>query len=285
MVTKTAETKLVSSSAQTEWMDVTPDMAREWLEHNPRNRVMRSRWVNKLVTIMQEGRWHETTDAIGFDINGDLINGQHRLAAIAESGVTCRLLVAHGLQPDAYEYIDRPIRRSTADSLHVAGENNTLVLSATLRLVARWETGVLGVYDKHKGAQETDELFEVLERHPEVREWVSNMARSVGYRKRPAVRRFYASAAVPAFCWYAFATRDNQMAYDFLQQVETGAGLDIGDPAYELRERLLDMRSRRGESDQIMNIALTIKAWNAYRQGRPVQVLSWKINESFPEIV
>jgi hypothetical protein len=62
-----------------------------------------------------------------------------------------------------------------------------------------------------------------------------------------------------------------------------------GDPVLALRELLLRDAAIHGKSrmSDVLVLALTIKAWNAYRAGEPVSLLRWRAGghaaEEFPE--
>lgn len=78
----------------TEIMRVTPALARAWLEHNEGNRQINRTHVADLARDMTDGRFRLTHQPIAFDAAGNLIDGQHRLTAIAQSGCTVELMVA-----------------------------------------------------------------------------------------------------------------------------------------------------------------------------------------------
>ena len=65
-------------------MTITPEIAREMLKKNTNNRPLSKRTLSRYVQLMKNGEWGITTDAIGFDVNGRLINGQHRLNEVVE---------------------------------------------------------------------------------------------------------------------------------------------------------------------------------------------------------
>lgn len=98
-------------------MRVTPEMAKAWLEKNVGNRPLNRAFVRRLSRMMADGDYTLTHQGIGFDVNGMLIDGQHRLHAIVESGVTISLLVTHGLPTQAREKIDTGKVRTVANVL------------------------------------------------------------------------------------------------------------------------------------------------------------------------
>ena len=95
--------------------DITPEMAAKWLEHNTRNRQLRDSVVRRYAADMKAGRWMVTGDAIAFDKNGTIANGQHRLWAVFESGATVRMLVVFGLDPEVVNVLDDHLKRSLGD--------------------------------------------------------------------------------------------------------------------------------------------------------------------------
>jgi len=64
-------------------LNVSPDMALKWLEGNTHNRPINQAHVNRLAKEITAGRWQLTHQGIAFDTKGILIDGQHRLWAIA----------------------------------------------------------------------------------------------------------------------------------------------------------------------------------------------------------
>lgn len=104
-----------------ERIHVTPELAREWLQKNTRNRPLSKPYVRELKEDLLTGRWKETHQGVGFDTNGALVDGQHRLHAIAESGVPAWLPVTRGLDPSVFEVIDQVRKRTAAQILTMEG--------------------------------------------------------------------------------------------------------------------------------------------------------------------
>jgi hypothetical protein len=73
---------------------VTAEMALQWLEKNNGNRSISRTDVSRLKETLRRGEWRLVHQAIAFDGNGNLIDGQHRLTAIAETGIPAMLYVA-----------------------------------------------------------------------------------------------------------------------------------------------------------------------------------------------
>lgn len=87
---------------ETKIMLVTPSMAREWLATNTRNRPLNKANVNKFAVAIKTGKWNLIGDAIQFDENGVLVNGQHRLEAVIMADTAAMFLVMWGMNEDAW---------------------------------------------------------------------------------------------------------------------------------------------------------------------------------------
>ena len=98
---------------------VTPEMAAEWLKTNERNRTPNRDKMEKIKNDMQEGNFEFTHQAIAFDKEGNLIDGQHRLTGIVETGVTVPLAVAFNARRSTN--MDSGTKRTQKQALYMAG--------------------------------------------------------------------------------------------------------------------------------------------------------------------
>jgi len=110
----------------------------------PGQRKARPRKVTLYATEMTTGRWKVNGDTIKFDDQGRLIDGQHRLMAAIQAGLTLTSFVARGLDADdAFATLDVGARRSTADYLRYHGfASNVALLAASARRFS-WLRGSL----------------------------------------------------------------------------------------------------------------------------------------------
>lgn len=124
-----------------EFIDVTPAMARAWLVgNNKRNRKLRETTSAAYAQDMRNGDWLLNHQGLAFNTAGELIDGQHRLSAVVESGCTVKMLVSHGWpaattrRAKLMDTVDRGAARSIADMLglqHGVGTPRYVVIAAT----------------------------------------------------------------------------------------------------------------------------------------------------------
>lgn len=101
-------------------MRITPDIAKEWLERNIKNnRNPKHNGISKYATDMRNGNWGLNPDAIAFDENGVLFNGQNRLHAVIKSGVAIEAFVVFDFPMNRYDFLhlDNGIKRSFRDMI------------------------------------------------------------------------------------------------------------------------------------------------------------------------
>ena len=102
---------------RSDYQEITPDKAKDMLVQNTRNyRKLSSAKVEVLSRELNADEWEATTQGVGFDTEGVLIDGQHRLSAIVSSNVTVpSMLVCYGLPLRAKNKIDVGNKRTFAD--------------------------------------------------------------------------------------------------------------------------------------------------------------------------
>lgn len=121
---------------KSEIIDVTPVFAARLLERNSTNRNMRKRKVEQYVRDMLAGRFVTTHQGVAIYENGSLADGQHRLQAIVNSGVTCKMVVTTDVPYDDNHImaIDSGVSRSVTDSSKITGTKVT----SRQRSIAAW---------------------------------------------------------------------------------------------------------------------------------------------------
>jgi hypothetical protein len=144
-----------------EFVYVTREIATQWLERNTNNRRIRRGKVAVLKHEMESGTYWTIPDGVAFDRDLKLINSQHRLVAIKESGVAQWMVVSYGWHPDTVFGIDRVTVRQHADNLKLAGHGD-LLGSDPCRAEATVKRVVVGS-TRSKGELTATELRHALE--------------------------------------------------------------------------------------------------------------------------
>lgn len=107
------------------WEFVTAELATQYLLRNNKNRRLMGTLAERYGQEMAAGNWAVTHQGIAFGADGVLYDGQHRLTAIATSGVGQWLLVTEGLDAGAIEALDRGRVRSLSHTLTIMGHKHS----------------------------------------------------------------------------------------------------------------------------------------------------------------
>lgn len=259
-----------------EVVEITPALAKEWLQRNTHNRNLRDRVVNGYAADMTAGAWREDGQSIKFAADGTLLDGQHRLAAIVLSGVAVRILVVRGLPNDAQDTMDVGAKRTMADVLRLRGESHAVTLAAALLRAHKWEQGFRKNIKAGGNSNPTHrQLLETLNTFPELRR-----SAEIGQRVQSVA---CLNASTAALCHWLFNRIDQSDCAYFFARLGDGVGLDSEDPIYALRRALQNLSNQPGRPDETYVCALVIKAWNHFRDGKSVQVLAWRAGGAKPE--
>lgn len=143
-------------------VDVTPELAKAWLDAGRFNRTVNYETVERYVRQIQSGLWRRTHQGVAFTRENILIDGQHRLLAVMRTGVTVPMLVFVDEPIENFTFIDCGRNRSNLDMLRLGQRDNTLstLHSSTLKaflagrgcqVANRWTSAeLIPEYDKHQ---------------------------------------------------------------------------------------------------------------------------------------
>lgn len=112
------------STMSTSTMNVTPEMARNWLKNQAPNRGLSEVTVQNYIHALKTGQFTLTPGGIAFDKKGRLRDGQHRLQAVLQSGISARFRVHENCSEKELEAIDLNRPRSLADQLRIMDKDS-----------------------------------------------------------------------------------------------------------------------------------------------------------------
>ncbi|MCP3805395.1 hypothetical protein NLX83_39625 [Allokutzneria sp. A3M-2-11 16] len=278
MSKRTTTSRRKSSPPTYDVLDITPAAAEEILARNTHNRNLRRRIVAGYALDMAAGTWPENGESIKIATDGTVIDGQHRLAAIVESGTTQRMLVVANLPMQVQETVDGGAKRTFGDILKLRQETHYSAVAALCRRVVLWEAGVRRG-DSARFQPTTHQMLAVLDAYPEIRDSAAaGMATGAAVPIQPAAA---------SLCHWLTHRIDAQDCAWFFEHVRTGENLRSRHPVMTLRRTLTQPLTARARLPEVVTTAYTIKAWNAFREGREIGVLRFVAGgakpEAFPE--
>lgn len=244
---------------------LTPEAAAELLRRNTRNRRISETVITKYTAEMQAGEWRLIPAGIGFDENGVLVDGQHRLSAIVRSGQAAPILLVTGLPAASQEKVDRQRKRTLFDALYLAGHatcrQEVEIATCLTRRTLRSESG----------AVPTDfAVKQTLDCH---RESIRAVLKVMMPKKK--VRGLCQASFLAASVLYH--ELDAEKCAEFLEGVRTGVMLTEDHPAMRLRRFLLGetivKAMPRGGANQSFIFRRAVFAMQAHLEGRMISGL------------
>lgn len=259
---------------------VSSEMAARWLKLNTRNRALSPIVVDQYLNDMAAGNWTFAADPIRFSVNGNLLDGQHRLTALAAlDGHTIPMLVVRGLPEESQLVMDQGRKRQPGAQLELLGIKYANHIAAAAKVYIIWESGAI-FKDNKAQRLSSPRIQQWVASHPELVEAANSHHAILMEPDSPP--------SVTQAAFMRFHQISESGAHEFFASLASGAGLSEGDPILALDKRL---RRIRKEGFRVTNrdvLALFILAWNAWRDGRSMAKFqkpkgaAWTA-ESFPE--
>jgi len=235
--------------------------AKQLLEQNTKNRPLSVKTVNRYAADMKAGRWNNNGQGIVITPEGELLDGQHRIAAVIQSQTPTAMLVVRGVPKETFVTMDSGKARSLADVLAIEGHGYANTLAAAARIVYNYASGA--------NMQETPTkvtLENLIAAHP----YGVEAAAAIG---RETTK--FSRGVLAAVIWLGNERRnlDDEVA-QFIDGVVYGERLVKGDARHTLREWLIAQRAnerhRLGTGETFGAMA---RAWNAYAAGKELLMI------------
>lgn len=272
---------------RTEITQLTPEMAKDWLEkYNTENfRKLAKKTVTKYSNEMRRGRWVLNGESIKFGMRGKLIDGQHRLAAVVQSGVTVETLVVWDACGTSAATIDRGKSRSIPDILNHEGFVNTKVLSSAVQAIVRYAKGLWAVGGAHHYIVDSEIVDFCRENNEELQSVIR-----LCQRKHSPLDGIRTTVIAIVFIANHCRAPNNELSRWFIDSLISGEGLTEGDAVLHLRNRLIAETPTK-VIDRHMKKCLTTIAWNKTALGESCTPSSLRLRltgpakQSYPDVI
>ena len=271
---------------------ITPGLARDFLSKNvAHNRRLKPAKIAAFARDMENGKWRITHQAIAFDWNGELVDGQNRLSAIIKSKTTIEMWVYRGLNPDDFTVLDSGTARGAHDFLHRHGFANSTAVAAAARLTIRYWSRLARLHgeglpgypsnSKMAGASHSEIEQFCLANSAAVEE-AASLAKRVHREFRHL--RIASVAALYLIC-HEIDPYLCERVVDFVSRVASGADLTAASPELCFRKYLEVTTPRTHNLNSTdFSLAVLIKAYNCYLSQRPMRRFNPGSLDPFPMV-
>ena len=237
-----------------EFVLITPQMAQELLQHNNNIRNLSSGTMSAYARDIKSGLWFQTDESISIDLNGDMVNGQHRSEGIVQANVPVVMYVTWNVLPQSKFFQDSGKKRSVSDKLRLVVElPSGNIAAAICRAMMSGSSGRVKYSES--------EIAQFALKYQESIQWVMH--------NLPNSRADVLAALAKAYIWYG-----EPSIIDFCRRFKTMVFKSEKDPAALLYKRLTKMRSlTKGHVNGLAVYRLTLAAIDHEINNRVVSAL------------
>lgn len=284
LVNVSKQTKRGYHTMRSTTVKVTPTMAAEWLARcNTKNRRVNKIHVQKLANEMKSGRWTVNGETIAFDEDMVLIDGQHRLNAIVQSGVTIETIVVYGVEdPRAFATTGAlMLKRSAGQIADMMGlTKNTNLVVAAAKILHAWS--LIDDYDEFasKALTRSTDMFaadEIAEISVSYSEDLNDLLKSYG----KGIRLTGSPGAALALA-YIMQSIDPIATHTMFSKLTDGIFVDKKDPVKHLYEAVIRQKYPI-KNKKLYTSALIVKTFNYVSNGSEINILRWRTDGNMPE--
>ena len=249
---------------------ITPALAAAWLNHfnYADNRNISQARTSLYSRRIAAGGWRLNAEAIIFDKESGLLNGQHRLKAVCDTNKAITCLVVVGVATETFTTMDQGYTRSGAQVFSMAGYARGSVRASVCRAVYSWETSN-GNMTAAPQRIAPDELLLVQETYSDQID--EAVLYADGVRKDVPM-----SSGLLGLAHFVLTTARPRKAAEFLQVLHDGFTGVKGHPARCLRDRLIrdKLHDRMMPPDgQWWSL---VRCWNIYDKGETMKHVAIK---------
>ncbi|MFI5944656.1 hypothetical protein [Streptomyces uncialis] len=266
-------------------MDISPALATEMLTRNRENRPLDRGRVSHLREAILRGEWLISHQGIAFSglwTDSRLLDGQHRLEAIRQSGQTVPLLVFENVAAETFSVMDTGRSRTASTVLAMQGEQDSALLAATIRHIHLFSTMPDTEWKGHSSRLTNAQVLTFLDANRE------KVTRACGIARLMSKERLIIPTAAAVGYYTTHEASPGVDQDSWVRGVTTGADLSPGDARLALRNALISLgtgTSGRRRNDSRGQLGLYLKAWNAWVLQRPVKQLRFQRGEKMPRPV
>lgn len=257
--------RFISNTPRCEIVIATEMVVRELLSLNTGNRRVRQGHIDYLAEQILRDNYVLTNQGVGVDVNGVLIDGQHRLQAIVKAEFpNVQLLVVYGLPPSARVAVDIGVNRTMSDIMRFAFDRPE-ASSLMMATVRAW--GLCTIYGGKPPPSKRippEQMFDWYQTLSPAMESVLNQAGS----------NRLAAPVLAALCHRIHRQpHDSERVMLFLDQLVSGAGLEKDSPVLRLRNWLQTNKGASGGELSRDRFQRTATALIAFLEGRTLDKL------------
>lgn len=250
---------------------ITPERAAELLDRNRGdNRNLAASRIARYSKILEKGEWAVTHQGLAIDSDGHLMDGQHRLEAIVNSGKGATMMVCSDMDPEIFHKLDAGLARSAQSFLQGPYRSARTALARTMMQIDA-NDGMARLSNVASNKDAPFLILRYLEENDGLREYGERHAKEA----MRATNRIGWGTSSAGLLIGGFVSEDPQW-WDDVEAIANRDGLPTGNPV-----KTLSATPNAGGNNTAINYMRAIYAGTRYRDGVPIKMIR---NSSIQEV-
>lgn len=252
-----------------------------------RQRRVKPKQVEKLVDIIRRGEWRLLPHGAVLCPDGNVLDGQHRLHAIAKAGVTVAMRVTYNCPADNFAAIDTGVVRGAADSLVMTGfGGNAMHAASTMKLLICYyefladPTGTRPWRSWGGWPISNDQIVAAARRWPDLGDHL-RIAHNTAGPSKLVVASLTAFRQITVDAWPAGRDLLDEFCEDLRPDRATRI-LEPGHPALTLRNWALNHPGKGISNKRETTLLLLLKHFAATAEGKPIKAIVIRDDAEMP---
>ena len=234
---------------------VTPEMAEKYIATTRRNRKSVEAVIKQFEKSILSKAWGVNPQTASFDSDGCLIDGLHRMWAIARSRVAIPMVIVRGVPSKSFDVIDDGPRRSLKQVMAMDGVPMVLTMASIVRTVIIYIRAKYTTIQFASGVNNREGLEFYYANEERV-----TIAAAWGTKVKAGE---HGTAAGGGFVAFVLLAINPERAEQFLEGIATGANLPANSPILKYRNKYAVLRAQ-GSVHRNTQVDMMFEAWNEW---------------------
>lgn len=265
---------------------ITPEKANNYLRYNRDNRTLRPSHVYFLSNQIKQNLFLENGEAIIFDKNGKLKDGQHRLKAISINDKSFYIPIVRGVESKCMATYDTGKNRSASDILKLNGfsyysELAALVQSINKHALKKSKAASFGRTSREQSWTNQQVLDYVEENY----EWLLDIVVKVNRIHDKSINKVLTKSNMGVIVYLIAGKNATNDVYEFMKHLMGVIKLESSAPLY-LHIKLYNSKINKEPLNFYWILGMALKAWNFYIDGNPaIKHFKFSVDKELPKVI
>jgi hypothetical protein len=261
---------------------MTPKMASALLSKNKCAKKIDKARVEKIESDLYSDNFKFNGATISLDSDGNLVDGQVRLTACVNTGISFKTLIVWGVDIKGQYTTDTGRARNVVQLIAKKGYKHPKALyqcSLILNGILTADDDSDGIKEKYESNVSNKEILDIIESTPDLTTSVNLI---MDNKQKYLITTLYHLIILDYLC--RFIDKKPKIANEFLDVLSNKIPAGSTHPVVMFRNIVTNSLQTRTEMSKKKQLALLIKSYNLLKQNLSCNSLHWTSSKKIPEI-